>query len=124
MSKNLTNKEMLEQLLSGVGTINQRLDSIEVRVTKLEGSKPKSGKGNSVAVKAKKAEPKTWTEKKAEYAKQFSEAERKAYGAEKKAEREAQKKAYEATNKKFKGAYVARSIWKAEYQKQLAKFSK
>lgn len=120
MSKILTNKEMLEQLLSGVSTINQRLDSIDKRVTKLEGSKPKNGRGNNKVVK----DNKTWTEKKAEYAKQFSDAERKAYGQQKKAEREIQKKAYEATNKKFKGTYVAKSVWRAEYNKQIEKLSK
>ena len=120
MSKILTNKEMLEQLLNGVSTINQRLDSIETRVNKLEGSKPKNGKGNNKVVK----DNRTWTEKKAEYAKQFSDAERKAYGQQKKAEREIQKKAYEATNKKFKGTYVAKSVWRAEYNKQIEKLSK
>lgn len=115
----MTNKEMLQELLNGVGAINQRLDSIEVRVNKLENpEKPKTAtKGSGKKAVAQK----TWTEKKAEYAKQFSEAERKAYGEQKKAEREKQKIAYEKTNKFFaKKGYVGKAVWRKKYNEILA----
>ena len=116
-----TYSQVMEETLNNFVASPKFKDSVRAIVREEIGSeKPKNGKGNNKVVK----DNRTWTEKKAEYAKQFSEAERKAYGEQKKAERELQKKAYEATNKKFKGTFVAKSVWKAEYQKQLAKLSK
>lgn len=117
----MTQKEMLQQLLNATTDIRSDIANLTSRVETLEkGKAPKSGKGNNKVVEA----PKTKKEAIAEWAsKKYSEAERKAYGEQKRAEREIQKKAYEATNKKFKER-VDRSIWKAEYEKQLKKLSK
>lgn len=119
----MTQKEMLQQLLNATTDIRKDIANLTSRVETLEkGKAPKTakGKGNNKVVEA----PKTRKEAIAEWAsKKYSEAERQAYGEQKRAEREAQKKAYEATNKKFKER-VDRSIWKAEYDKQLKKFSK
>ena len=116
----MTNKEMLQELIKSVNSINQRFDSIELRVNRLENQqKPKiSAKGK--ATKTNKTEQKTWSEKKAEWAsKNFTEAERKAYGEAKRAEREKQHKAYEMTNKCFTER-VSKSVWTAKYKEIFA----
>ena len=115
----MTNKEMLQELIKGVGSINQRLDSIESRVNKLENpEKPFVSKKGTKKVSEK--DTRTWSEKKAEWAsKNFTEAERKAYGEAKRAEREKQHKAYEMTNKCFTER-VSKSVWTAKYKEILA----
>lgn len=120
MSK-LTNKEMLEQLIQSTNAINLKIDSIEARVSKLENpTQPKiatkGSKGNKKQVKKQ-----TWSEKKAEYAKQFTKAERKAYGEEKQLARKNQRLAYEKTNKFFeKKGYVGKAVWRKKYNEILA----
>ena len=115
----MTNKEMLQELIKSVGSINQRLDSIESRVNKLENPvKPVVSKKGANKVSEK--DTRTWSEKKAEWAsKNFTEAQRKAYGEAKRAEREKQHKAYEMTNKCFTER-VSKSVWTAKYKEILA----
>lgn len=116
----MTNKEMLMEIMNSVGTINKRLDGIEQRVNSLEKAPSKTSTSKKGASKKEK-DTRTWTEKKAEYASQFSEAERKAYGEAKKAAREAQKKAYEMTNQFFKDkGFVGKSVWRKKYNEILA----
>ena len=117
----MTQKEMLQQLLNATTDIRSDIANLTSRVETLEkGKAPKSGKGNNKVVEA----PKTRKEAINEWvSKKYSEAERKAYGDKKRAERELQKKAYEAANKKFKEK-VAYDVWKTEYEKQLKKLSK
>lgn len=127
MSNNkMTNKEMLQQIMNTMGTINSRLDSIESRVSALEKSKPStyggyptvSGKGGIKTTKEK--DTRTWSEKKSEWASQkYTEAERKAYGEQKRAEREKQHKAYELTNKCFTER-VSKAEWRKKYNEILA----
>lgn len=118
----MTNKEMLQEIMNTMGTINQRLDKIEARVDTLEnGKKPTTSNGKGKKTATKKEEPKTWTEKKAEYAKQFTEEQRKAYGEQKQAERTKQKTAYEKTNEFFKDkGYVGKATWRKKYNEILA----
>ena len=65
-----------------------------------------------------KAETKTWTEKKAEYAKQFTDEEKAEYGFRKSLERKATKFAYETTNAKFEER-VAKKEWNKVYKEIL-----
>lgn len=118
----MTNKEMLQQIMNTMGTINQRLDGIETRVNALENSKPSVAKTVSKKAKATKTveDNRTWKEKKSEWASQkYSEAERKAFGEQKRAERDKKHKAYEMANACFKKK-VGYKVWKAKYNEILA----
>ena len=103
MSNNkMTNKEMLQQIMNTMGTINSRLDSIESRVSALETSKKPSVSGKGGIQTTKEKDTRTWSEKKSEWASQkYTEAERKAYGEQKRAERE--------TLRAIQGMYRGRS---------------
>lgn len=119
----MTNKEMLQQIMNQMGAINSKIDSIDKRVKALENPKNPTVSKKGVATKAskKKEEPKTWTEKKAEYASKFTEEERKAYGEQKKAEREKAHQAYEKTKEFFKDSgYVGKAVWRKKYNEILA----
>lgn len=133
----MTQKEMIAEMLNKVNSIDKRLDgieknqkSLEKRVEKLEHPTTPTvttkKKSNPTAT-AKEKDNRTWTEKKAEYASQFTEEERKAYGEQKRAEREAkkaerekQKKAYEAAtaycNEKGTKDY---KTWRTKYEEVL-----
>ena len=121
MSNNkMTNKEMLQQIMNTMGTINSRLDSIESRVSALETSKKPSVSGKGGIQTTKEKDTRTWSEKKSEWASQkYTEAERKAYGEQKRAEREKQHKAYELTNKCFTER-VSKAEWRKKYNEILA----
>lgn len=90
-------------------------------ISKVGATKPTtSSKKKPTATKVKEA-PKTWTEKKAEYASKFTEEERKAYGEQKKLERANQKEAYAKTNEFFKDkGYVGKATWRKKYNEILA----
>ena len=115
----------MEQILAEVTALRGEMDDIKKVVygTDKKETGKKSGKKGS----AKKSEEKPKTRKEAidQWCKDkgYSDADRKAFGEAKKAEREMQRKAYEATNKKFKEK-VDYKVWKAEYEKQLAKLQK
>ena len=116
----MTNKEMLQQIMNTMGTINSRLDSIESRVSALETSKKPSVSGKGGIRITKEKDTRTWSEKKSEWASQrYTEAERKAYGEQKRAEREKQHKAYELTNKCFTER-VSKAEWRKKYNEILA----
>lgn len=119
----MTQKEMLMNIMNTMGTINQRLDGIESRVASLEKSKKTQNPttvGKSKPQPKKEKDERTFREKKAEWAaNKYSEAERKAYGEKKKAEREKQHKAYEMANASFKEK-VDYKVWKAKYNEILA----
>ena len=119
MSNNkMTNKEMLQQIMNTMGTINSRLDSIESRVSALETSKKPSVSGKGGIQTTKEKDTRTWSEKKSEWASQkYTEAERKAYGEQKRAEREKQHKAYELANQCF-----TERVSKAEWRKNTTKY--
>ena len=121
MSNNkMTNKEMLQQIMNTMGTINSRLDSIESRVSALETSKKPSVSGKGGIQTTKEKDTRTWSEKKSEWASQkYTEAERKAYGEQKRAEREKQHKAYELTNKCFTER-ASKAEWRKKYNEILA----
>lgn len=85
--------------------------------TKAE-TKATKGKSSAKKTATAKAETKTWTEKKAEYAKQFTEEERAEYGFRKSLERKATKFAYETTNAKFEER-VAKKEWNKAYKEIL-----
>ena len=121
MSNNkMTNKEMLQQIMNTMGTINSRLDSIESRVSALERSKKPSVAGKGGIQTTKEKDTRTWSEKKSEWASQkYTEAERKAYGEQKRAERDKQHKAYELTNKCFTER-VSKAEWRKKYNEILA----
>ena len=121
MSNNkMTNKEMLQQIMNTMGTINSRLDSIESRVSALETSKKPSVSGKGGIQTTKEKDTRTWSEKKSEWASQkYTEAERKAYGEQKRAEREKQHKAYELTNQCFTER-VSKAEWRKKYNEILA----
>lgn len=121
MTNKMTNAQKLDMLLEQMGTINNKLEAIDKRVTTLEkgSKKPTTSKGKAVATKEK--DTRTWTEKKAEYASKFSEAERKAYGEQKRAERTKQHTAYEKANEFFKDkGYVGKAEWRKKYNEILA----
>ena len=121
MSNNkMTNKEMLQQIMNTMGTINSRLDSIESRVSALETSKKPSVSGKGGIRTTKEKDTRTWSEKKSEWASQkYTDEERKAYGEQKRAEREKQHKAYELTNKCFTER-VSKAEWRKKYNEILA----
>ena len=120
MTNKMTNREMLEQMVATMGTINSRLEGIEKRVDALE----KVGKKPTTSAKAKpqatEKDTRSFREKKADWAKEkYTEEQRKAYGEQKRSEREKKHKAYEEANKCFKEK-VDYKVWKAKYDEILA----
>ena len=131
MKKTNTNITM-EDLMKAINNINSKLDAMEDRISSLEGKKPVSKKADKKPAKqSKKSEPvsvakpatraeaiEAWCQKKG-----YSEADRKAYGEAKRAERDLQKKAYEMTNAQFTQK-VDYKVWRAAYEANLKKLSK
>lgn len=92
-------------------------DEISKTVPKTQPTTSKKSKPQAT----KEKDTRTWTEKKAEYASQFSEEDRKAYGEQKRAERANKKLAYEKTNEFFKDkGYVGKAAWHKKYNEILA----
>ena len=121
MSNKLTNSEMLSQILVSLNGVNEKLDSIDKRVTALENqksSKPSSPKGKPATTKepkpqlTKQESIKAWAEKK------YTPEERAAYGEQKRAERAKKHEAYEKANAFFTEK-VDYKVWRAKYEEFL-----
>ena len=124
-----TNKEMMELLMTiqkGMEEMNKEIKSLRTDVDALKkpaiGSKASKGSKKQSAKAEAEKKPQTrkegidaWCQKKG-----YSEADRKAYGAAKKAERELQKQAYELTNSQF-SEKVEYKVWRKQYEANLVK---
>lgn len=131
-----TNKElmnMMEQMMAELKEVkaNQvalktEQDSLKAEVSLIKkgqtstksNTKKKSTQKDAPSEKAtkfatRKEAIEDWCQKKG-----YSEADRKAYGEAKRAERELQKKAYEMTNAQFTER-VEYKVWKAQYEANL-----
>lgn len=122
MSTKITNAQMLSQILESLNGVNAKLDSIDKRVTALETqktNKPSSPKGKpATAVKESKPQM-TKKEAIAKWASEkYTEAERKAYGEQKRAERSKKHEAYEKANAFFTEK-VDYKVWRAKYEEFL-----
>ena len=111
----MTNKEMLAKIM-------EKLDSMDSRITALESKKTPTSKKTSTKKtdkpQTKKEAIDAWCEKKG-----YTEADRKAYGEAKQAERNIKKQAYEMTNKQF-DKKVPYKTWREAYEANLKKLSK
>lgn len=115
----MTNKEMLAKIMEKLDSMDNRISALENRSNPTTSKKGK-GKSNKTSEKplTKKEAIDAWCEKKG-----YTEADRKAYGEAKKAERDIKKQAYEMTNKQFK-TKVEYKVWRKAYEENLKKLSK
>ena len=126
----ITNKQIMEMMEQMMGTMKElksdyaalRADIDEVKAAQNAPKKPaKKSQPKAAPAKAEKSKkPATrreaideWCQKKG-----YSEADRKAFGEAKRAERELQNKAYEMTNAQFTEK-VEYKVWRAQYEANL-----
>ena len=113
MTNKMNNKEMLINIMNNLESMNKRFDNIESRLENLEKADKKSAKKpTKVGEKgktSKKADNRTFAEKKAEWASsKFSEAERKAYGEKAAAARKAIREEANKAGKYYSKAQYAK----------------
>ena len=111
-------KKQFEEIMNSINEVKASVSAIDQRVSKLESKNTKAkAKSNPKSAPKTEDKPKYKTRREAIEA-TYSEAERKAWGEAKGAEREIQKKAYEMTNAAFTEK-VAYSVWRAQYNANL-----
>lgn len=124
----------INELQNEVAGIRADVDALKegktAKTTKSAKTAPKKATTTKTATKStakksakkqtapKTAKTQTWTEKKAEFAKQFTDEERAEYGFRKSLERKAQKFVFELTNAEFEER-VDRKVWKKAYNENL-----